>query len=102
MKKLIFILPFVLCLSCARMASSNKADYINARRIELSPAALKGDAQAQYELGNSYCCGNGGFFNTEEAVKWWCKAARQGHRKAKRKLERHDRGCAASVPLDAD
>ena len=43
-------------------------------------AAKKGDADAQYGLGNCYFYGKGVAKNCEEAVKWYKKAAEQGHK----------------------
>jgi len=42
---------------------------------QLLEAASKGDAQAQYELGNLY----NEYEDYEEALKWWGLAAAQGH-----------------------
>jgi len=44
--------------------------------------AEKGDAQAQYILGNCYGNGLGVAKDKVEAVKWYRKAADQGHAKA--------------------
>src|ERR1035437_5530765 len=42
--------------------------------------AEKGDAQSQFELGNTFCFGNLGVAKNEvEAVKWFCKAAEQNY-----------------------
>ena len=57
--------------------------------------AENGDRESQYQLGNAYCCGTeGGFWDTAEAVKWWCKAAAQGQKDAEAAIARgrHLRG----------
>ena len=71
------------------LGSPTKAEYINKQRNELLPYAQAGNAESQYQLGNFYCCGTAGFFSTEEALLWWCKAAAQGHKDAALKLEQH-------------
>ena len=42
-------------------------------------AAVQGDAEAQFYLGNMYRNGKGVTQNSQEAVKWYRKAAEQGH-----------------------
>ena len=44
--------------------------------------AEKGDAEAQYNLGNLYRVGHGFTENDKTAVKWYTFAARQGHASA--------------------
>ena len=44
--------------------------------------ALKGDVEAQYNLGKLYCCGERPEFDNVEALKWWCMAAKSGQRDA--------------------
>lgn len=44
--------------------------------------ARQGHAGAQYGLGNCYFYGKGVAKNCEEAVKWYKKAAEQGHKEA--------------------
>ncbi len=51
-------------------------------------AATRGDAQAQYELGKSYCCGWGAGRTDARAVYWFCKAALQNHPLAQYELGR--------------
>jgi len=66
----------------------------NADRLTLREAADKGDREAQYRLGNSYCCGaEGSFWDTKEAIKWWCKAAAQGQADATAALARVGGAC---------
>jgi TPR repeat protein len=71
-----------------------QANYDNSERRGLREVAEKGDKDAQYRLGNSYCCGpEGGFWDTKEAVKWWCKAAAQGHPDAAAAVSRVGGNC---------
>jgi TPR repeat protein len=54
-------------------------------------AAARGDAKAQYELGNAYCCSVGSVDVTHDTVKataWLCRAARQGYVPAQYRLGR--------------
>lgn len=49
----------------------------------LEAKAKDGDAEAQYELGEQFCCGfNGRKVNQAEGAKWFRLAAEQGHVKA--------------------
>lgn len=45
-------------------------------------AAEGGDAEAQYQMGKAHCCGKRPYYNTYRALKWYCKAAKQGQRDA--------------------
>ena len=49
-------------------------------------AAEQGHAQAQYRLGICYDEGSGVEEDEDEAVKWYWKAAEQGHWDAKEML----------------
>lgn len=53
-------------------------------------AAERGDANAQFNLGLCYDKGKGVAKNSAEAVKWYSKAAAQGHTDAKLNLEKSD------------
>ncbi|MBT4890171.1 MAG: sel1 repeat family protein, partial [Rhodospirillales bacterium] len=52
--------------------------------------AMQGDAEAQYKVGNAYCCSpkeeTGRFYNTKLSVDWLCASAHQGHSPAMYKL----------------
>ena len=50
-------------------------------------AAKKGNADAQFHLGDCYARGTGVEWNWEEAVKWFTLAAEKGQPLAKRHLE---------------
>jgi len=49
--------------------------------------AEQGDADAQFDLGCDYYFGLGVTEDREEALKWWRKAAKQGHTDAQEKLK---------------
>jgi TPR repeat protein len=57
-------------------------------RMERASSALgeKGDAQTQYDLGNSYYQGEHGPQDYAQAAYWWRKAAEQGHAQAQLEL----------------
>ena len=96
MKKIWFMILLCMILAaCAANKAPSKLSYDNSERLELRTAAEKGDREAQYRLGNSYCCGDtGGFWDTREAVKWWCRAAAQGQKEAEAAIARNDGKCA--------
>jgi TPR repeat protein len=50
--------------------------------------AETGDAEGEYQLGMSYCCGYGPGHTDTIARKWLCRAALQGHEKAQYQLAR--------------
>lgn len=81
MRGLVFLVAMLLLAACA-------GPVLN-KRAELTPAANKGDAQAQYLLGKSYCCGYGAGTSTPKALDWFCRAALQGHGGAQYELGRY-------------
>ena len=86
MKIFTFLLLCLALTSCASV-HSNKMSYAQSERLEWQDKAEAGDAEAQFQMGNSWCCDeNNGFFSTKEAVRWWCKAAEQGHSGAKSQI----------------
>ncbi|MCB2081458.1 MAG: sel1 repeat family protein [Rickettsiales bacterium] len=44
--------------------------------------ALQGDAEAQYKVGQLYCCGERPRYDNIKALYWFCMAAKQGQRDA--------------------
>jgi TPR repeat protein len=48
----------------------------------LKTTALGGDAEAQYNLGKVYCCGDRPEYDNVEALRWWCMASENGQRDA--------------------
>lgn len=87
----------VLCLIVTGCAAPNMTDtrvsYDNSARLVQTEDAEKGNPEAQFALGNSYCCGDGGFWDTKLAIEWWCRAAAQGHASAKARLAELDASC---------
>ena len=64
---------------------------------EIRCLAEQGNAEAQFSLGFRYDEGEGVPQDSQEAVKWWRKAAEQGHDQAQfqpRCHVRNRRGCA--------
>ena len=61
-------------------------DYPRESRAVWLAQAQQGDAQAQYQLGKSLCCGYGAGFETASALRWFCAAAVQGHAGAQYEL----------------
>ena len=60
--------------------------YREIEMIKCRKAAEQGDADAQYRLGTCYAIGDGVETNEAEALKWYHKAAEQGHEGAKGRL----------------
>ncbi len=91
-----FYLAVALCfLVSACAVSPAQSSFDNAERLRLRSLAENGDKDSQYQLGNTYCCGSGGgFWDTAEAVKWWCKAAVQGQKEAAEAILRVGGECA--------
>ena len=56
------------------------------QRDKWMPEAKKGDAEAEYRVADTYCCGRGAFYDTDLAIAWYCRAAIQGHADAQYKL----------------
>ena len=82
-----------------------KVEQANAERERWQAAATDGDAEAQFRYGNTFCCGEG-FYDTDSAVLWWCRAADQGHPQARQALitQKAESRCArilSAVPVTA-
>lgn len=63
-------------------------DITKEQRVQWQQLAAQGDAEAEYQLGMSYCCGYGPGHTETEARKWLCRAALQGHEQAQYQLGR--------------
>lgn len=80
---------FVLagCVSVAMEGTQAvKSEVVISQNMD---AARAGNAEAQYKVGNAYCCSihkDNGIYNTETSVEWLCKSARQGYTPAMVKL----------------
>lgn len=60
--------------------------YREIETMKCRKAAEQGEADAQYRLGTCYAIGDGVETNEAEALKWYNKAAEQGHEGAKGQL----------------
>lgn len=63
--------------------------------------AARGDAQAQFYLGEMYEQGLGTAANPEQALVWYGKAAQQGHAMSKRKLKELSSRATAPAPASS-
>ncbi len=86
----VFVFAAVLA-SCSLPFTGNGEVNIARLRARLTPLAQKGDAKAQFELGETYCCNSGtpgGLIDNRVATKWFCRAAKGGYGPAMRSLGR--------------
>ena len=79
--------------SCSLPFSENKTEEANTARLrgQLTSAAQKGDAKAQFDLGETYCCNSGeasGLIDNQVASQWLCRAAKGGYAPAMYSLGR--------------
>ncbi|HYD17035.1 MAG TPA: hypothetical protein VEF76_00985 [Patescibacteria group bacterium] len=87
----------VLCLfaaACAKRGDTRIA-YDNSNRIALEQQAKAGDPVAQFNFGESFCCGDSGFYDTAEAERWWCRSAAQGYAPAQQRVAERAVTCNA-------
>ena len=75
MKRTLVLIGVVVC------AFVGKGDIAETRK-----AAEQGYAEAQFNLGCCYDCGNGVAEDKQEAAKWYRKAAEQGYAMAQYNL----------------
>ena len=74
-QKVVALLTVVVVICGAVLAGTDTFE-------ETLEKAQKGDAQAQFDIGNMYYEGEGVSQDYSEAFKWCSKAAKQGHAKA--------------------
>jgi TPR repeat protein len=76
------------CISSAIEGGHIAAD--TSARSGYEKDAIQGNKEAQYKLGESWCCStdkkSGSAYDTVTAVKWLCASARQGYAPAMYKL----------------
>lgn len=77
-------LPPLVLAGCAAVAIEGAKGGLNQKtRVDYTSAADAGDPEAQFKVGKSYCCSvegvDKGYYNTQTATDYLCKAARQGH-----------------------
>jgi TPR repeat protein len=63
-------------------------DILKMQRAQWRRLAEQGDAEGEYQLGMTYCCGFGPGHTDTIAYKWLCRAALQGHEQAQFQLGR--------------
>lgn len=81
----VLLLLASLTIACSTMATDSRlADY----RHALLTKADEGDAEAQFKLGMTYCCGFDQTRNDVTARIWLCRAALQGNAQAQYQLGR--------------
>ncbi len=67
-------------------AQATKSEVVISRNME---AAEAGEAEAQFKVGEAYCCSvheGSGLYNTKTSVEWLCRSARQDYAPAMFKL----------------
>jgi len=69
-------------------AAQDHFDILQLQRAQWQRLADQGNAEAEYQLGMSYCCGDGPGHTEIIARKWLCRAALQGHEQAQLQLGR--------------
>lgn len=92
----VFGVVVALCLGgCSHFGGGSRQaaqeggfDVFQLQRAQWQQQAEQGDAEAEYQLGMSYCCGNGPGHTETVARKWLCRAALQGHEQAQLQLGR--------------
>ena len=80
------ILSSIILLICVLPFTSYSKKKADLHFNEVKLTAIDGDADAQYELSGLYAEGEGVEQNLVEAVKWYHKAAEQGHDSAQYKV----------------
>lgn len=99
MKKFTSIVMLLLAVGLSGCAAPVVEGALQARdslrRGDLEQAAAQGDAKAQYDLGDTYCCAITGqtdsavsAYDNEKATYWMCKAAQQNYAPAAYRLAR--------------
>jgi uncharacterized protein len=73
--------PHAIAQTAAGVDAYNRGDFPAAVKI-WREQALKGDADAQFNLGQSYKMGRGVKVDLDAALDWYRRAAMQGHLKA--------------------
>ncbi len=89
--KLIIVGLSILCLGGCISAVVESAHFVHDKKVrdENLAKAEAGDMEAQYKVGDSYCCSTdktGPAYDTTLAVHWLCQSARQGYGPAMYKL----------------
>lgn len=92
---MLLLLPLVLSGCAAPVVEGAMQARDSLRRGGLEQAAAQGEAKAQYELGDTYCCAITGqtdtavsAYDNEKATYWMCQAAQQDYAPAGYRLAR--------------
>ena len=91
-----FIFSLAVILTAFLFTACGTMDEKTAQHLAL--AAEQGNAEAQFDLGNCYCKGEGVEQDKAEAVKWYRKAAEQDFDLAITALERLEENESRAVP----
>ncbi len=86
MKHIFIISPSIIFLICVLPFTVFSKKNLQLHFDDVKLTAIDGDADAQFELAGLYAKGDGVEQNLTEAVKWYRKAAEQGHDSAQYKL----------------
>jgi len=65
----------VLATACAAPTQPERDQHLRDKWLSRAQA---GNAKAQYYVARSYCCGSGPTYDIQQALQWYCRAARQG------------------------
>lgn len=75
---LLILLLSGLLSGCAGLFSQT-SEPLQKIRQQWQAAADQDNAEAQFRLGQSYCCGGSPDHSTRTALQWYCRAALQGY-----------------------
>jgi TPR repeat protein len=84
MKRAAAAILTVACLTIPALASADW--FLSAETKALMAKGELGDADAQFQVAGAYDTGRGAPHNRNDAVKWYLKAAEQGHAEAQNSL----------------
>jgi len=78
MKRALLVIVLLISLAVSGCGSPNRDSALSKFERVLKKAE-QGDAKAQYNLGMMYTKGDGMSKDAAEGVRWFMKAAEQGH-----------------------
>ncbi|NDF12513.1 MAG: sel1 repeat family protein [Proteobacteria bacterium] len=76
MRILFLTIVFLLLSGCTETYRWAHGENV---RSELKGAADKGDPEAEFQMGQAVCCGDGKKYSTKKAMEYFCDAAFKGH-----------------------
>lgn len=83
---LCIVIAIFLCSCAAVVTETAKGGASAVKKSKYKDKAMAGDPEDQFQLAESYCCGFGKLYNNNEAYRWYCESAKQGHLEALYKL----------------